>query len=903
MPLFGPPNVEKLKAKGDVSGLIKALVYKKDAAVRKEAAHALQEVSGEQAVEPLIAALGDEEGGVREIVARALAEIGDPRAVDPLAAALDDEQQAVRQTALNALAQIGGVRATESLVAALKAESQPVRDGAANALVEIGAPAVEPLVAALKAESWRVRGAAARALVEIGTPAVEPLVAALQDPEARPAAIKALGEIGDARALEPLLAVMKEGDRRLRKDTAAVLDKLGWQPDESVAGAAYWVVKREWDKCVEIGTPAVEPLVAALADGDEDVREAASKALAKIGEPAVEPLVAALKHEHWSAREAAANALGGIADARALEPLVETLQDESRSVRWSAARALGKIGDAWAVKPLIAALKDEDSDVRRGAAGALGKIGDARAVKPLIAALTREGQKWTVRSDAAKALGEMGDEQAVEPLVAALRDERQYVRTSAAESLGKLGDRRAVEPLIATLEDEESWVAMHAIKALGEIGDAQAVEPLITLLKHDSWQVRGDAARALGRIGDRRAVEPLIAALKDEDSSVRGAAEWALKEIGWQPDESQAAAVYVSKREWDKCVELGAAAVGALVSALSDASADVREAAAATLDQLGWQPDESKAGAAYWVAKHDWDKCADIGAPAVEPLVSALKDDDVDVRRGAASALGQIGDARAIEPLLSALRSGSDGVRRAAAEALDKIHAQVSPELRVERARAISLSDVVNGRWSDPHPDAPITAAFAVIEQHGKWISEEDVSKCLPEVRRLAKMKDPVAAEVLCYAALMANHYEVRIPAAQALKETADPTITQVLCEGLTYDRAADSPVSVRHVLRTLETIGDANARSAIADFLDDFRTTWSMKGSTVAGGTDMFTLGAYLDGEKSICLAACEALASFGGARAAVAIEAVLADSYWNEYREIREPLPKLIAKAQRKA
>ena len=30
MGLFGPPNVEKLKAKSDIDGLIKALAYEKD---------------------------------------------------------------------------------------------------------------------------------------------------------------------------------------------------------------------------------------------------------------------------------------------------------------------------------------------------------------------------------------------------------------------------------------------------------------------------------------------------------------------------------------------------------------------------------------------------------------------------------------------------------------------------------------------------------------------------------------------------------------------------------------------------------------------------------------------------------------------------------------------------------
>jgi hypothetical protein len=33
MPLFGPPNIPQLEAKGDTQGLIKALAYK-DAAIR-----------------------------------------------------------------------------------------------------------------------------------------------------------------------------------------------------------------------------------------------------------------------------------------------------------------------------------------------------------------------------------------------------------------------------------------------------------------------------------------------------------------------------------------------------------------------------------------------------------------------------------------------------------------------------------------------------------------------------------------------------------------------------------------------------------------------------------------------------------------------------------------------------
>jgi len=44
MPLFGPPNVESLKAKGDVKGLIRALHYQKDSVVLMAAAEALKEL-------------------------------------------------------------------------------------------------------------------------------------------------------------------------------------------------------------------------------------------------------------------------------------------------------------------------------------------------------------------------------------------------------------------------------------------------------------------------------------------------------------------------------------------------------------------------------------------------------------------------------------------------------------------------------------------------------------------------------------------------------------------------------------------------------------------------------------------------------------------------------------------
>ena len=92
--IFGPPNVEKMKAKRNVKGLIKALGYQKDYKVRRDAAEALGQIGDARAVEGLTVKLKDREEiwEVRVAAAEALGAIGDPTAVDSLIAVLTDKK-------------------------------------------------------------------------------------------------------------------------------------------------------------------------------------------------------------------------------------------------------------------------------------------------------------------------------------------------------------------------------------------------------------------------------------------------------------------------------------------------------------------------------------------------------------------------------------------------------------------------------------------------------------------------------------------------------------------------------------------------------------------------------------------------------------------------------------------
>lgn len=211
----------------------------------------------------------------------------------------------------------------------------------------------------------------------------------------------------------------------------------------------------------EIGDPrAIDPLIDALNDEEKCVRLNAAIALSKIGEPrAVDNIPAdyiiivlnGSSHcgfeddfDDAMLRREAAQILGLFDDAQVINALVKALKDDHGVVRGEAAQSLGKIGNSSAVDPLIDALKDNFSDVRMFSAEALGEIGDPRAIDPLIETLKEE--KNYISSDinvelyAIRALGKIGDPRAIGALEYVESNHRDdIVRWEATESLRKIG--------------------------------------------------------------------------------------------------------------------------------------------------------------------------------------------------------------------------------------------------------------------------------------------------------------------------------------------------------------------------------------------------------------------------------------------------------------------------------
>jgi len=225
--------------------------------------------------------------------------------------------------------------------------------------------------------------------------------------------------------------------------------------------------------------------------------------------------------------------------------------------------------------------------------------------------------------------------QDITSLLAALDNPDSEVRRIAIEALGHNDSPDATAALIVMLNDRDSNIRSWAAGMLGGVGSTpgrpEAVEPLITALHDTDAYVRGDAAISLGLLRDHRAASALMQCLTDSSPAVRGHAANALGSIG-----------------------AGEASV-LLATTLHDPERIVRVWSAVALRNLHWS------GA------------TDATPLAVPALIAALQDSDATVREKAANALGTIRDVRAVDPLLAALKDDEVMVRYAAVEALEEI--------------------------------------------------------------------------------------------------------------------------------------------------------------------------------------------------------------------------------------
>ncbi|MGD8567873.1 MAG: HEAT repeat domain-containing protein [Gammaproteobacteria bacterium] len=569
---------------------------------------------------------------------------------------------------------------------------------------------------------------------------------------------------------------------------------------------------------------AVKALTKTLESDSWVEREAAVKALGNLRDYLViDPLVASLNDQNKFVRESAHKSLIKVATS------------------------LGKQKDPRVVRYLIKAMGEAPSATRssteeafHAAIDELARVHEPTFIKPLIEAV--EHQSRYVRQQAALALGDFDDPRVVKPLTIALKDSSIEVREAATQSLRRIQTPEAAEPLFEALHDKDEDVRAEAAHVLGMYKDPQVINKIIRSLDNQNHWVRTGAAKALEQLVHPRAMEKLVSLLGDDYADVRQAAAQALEQYHWRPHNDKEAAKYcVAKQQWDNCAKYGKNAIEPLVAALNGHNPDIRRRASQLLTVLKWEPADDEAKGSFCVARKDWEKCVSLGKAAIPALIHELQSDQWRDRMNAADTLAKIHDPEAISALINALQEDDNAdVRAALVEALATYkQKQVVPPLikalddhnravRKTAARVLESSMPHYRKLNDPQ----ISKAFvAALQDNNRGVR-------LVAAKLLGELQDPATANALI-AALDDVDTDVRIAAKKSLYKIKDNRAIGSLVAGLKADKpevrsevigALSEYQDHRAIEPLLESVNDSNAEVRIKAIkalskLDDPRT------------------------------------------------------------------------------
>ncbi len=562
----------------------------------------------------------------------------------------------------------------------------------------------------------------------------------------------------------------------------------------------YWNERRE--AALALGhqkePKAVEALIEALDDTDDDVVQAAIVALGNVGnEQAVEKMLLPryLHHPDPHIRWATLQAIEKIGDFFVGTEVVDLVNDDEWIVRNEAQRVLRKQVE-FVIKHcshecaqrMLGLLNTTSEELRDIVLDAFTQMGPE--IKPLIYDFAKTGGKQ-IQTAMANVLGRMKDRDALPLLIDLLENPDKHIRKAAVEALGEIADESSVQALTQTFGDASPQVQESAVAAVARIGKP-AVQTLHETLRFSSRKtIQKNVLRTLARISDPSSIPYFLECLGNTYFIVRRAAIEGLVEYG---EEAVKAIPEVIRNvelpmvdDLLKQAEYGATtlirvrgirALGALADhravhllkrLAANQTAAIQEAALDSLAQIGCAC---------------WQRCGALAvlrelrvAPDVALIVEQLDDDSENVRLRAVQVLSRGGNPEAVPALIQTVAiDGNAGIRYEALRAADEL-APADP--RVVNAARKALDD--------PSPRVQAEAARIL----GRSSEDKDLEPLLE--------------------CLKSPSWEVRRNASLALGNMGTkilPTLRKRLEEG--------DETEIEAVIRTIGNVGDPSAASAI---------------------------------------------------------------------------------------
>ena len=352
-----------------------------------------------QGIELLIAALKISYGQINRMAFKLLGVVSRKKAIEQSIKAIYDQDQFIRICAINTLARAKSIDAIDPLIDTLNDGSHWVKLQAIRALGYIGDNrAILPLINLIE-------GITAESLNENGKLILYGV-------------IRSLGKIQDKRAFEALIKVLEFPDYGIKQEVIMALGAL-----KNRNALKYFINILEESKSESTDLSHLQAVIM--------------------------------------------EAFGNLGDRRATKYLIQGLKFNEEFVRTEAVIALGKLKDKRAIPHLLSSLNDYDLFSRIEVCKSLIILEDNRGIELLLSYL--ESPDLQTKIESAFALGKLGNDLGVNTLINELSTIKEDKRLKVALSLAGLGDHRAIQPLLEFLNDPNENIRLSAIIGLGSM--------------------------------------------------------------------------------------------------------------------------------------------------------------------------------------------------------------------------------------------------------------------------------------------------------------------------------------------------------------------------------------------------------------------------------------------------
>jgi len=182
---------------------------------------------GQESIPYLLEKVSSNDRVQRERVIAALGTLKARDAVEPISSVLADTRLGRRYVAAWALGEIGDTTGVPSLIESLDDDDAEVRKYATRSLIKLNEAALLPLISSLDSATERAAGGMIRAMGDIGDKRALDVLLKRVDGTNRLDVFLALGKLKDSRAEAALINGLADSDWKVRMNAAMALGPLG----------------------------------------------------------------------------------------------------------------------------------------------------------------------------------------------------------------------------------------------------------------------------------------------------------------------------------------------------------------------------------------------------------------------------------------------------------------------------------------------------------------------------------------------------------------------------------------------------------------------------------------------------------------------------------------------------